>query len=398
MTPVPATAAPHSTVPPALSRTASAAPSGWESYTVRRGDTLIGIAARTGTASVVLAAQNQLPNGGRLILAGSVLQVPTAARPAPAAAPAPAATPGPAATPAPGTVAAPAAFTTYTVRWGDTIGDIALRSPANARQIMAANGIVGKGRIVPGQVLRIPLPPAPAPAPARASAGSPVPAPMTGTTAGSTAYTVVRGDTLERIAGSSGATLVSLITANALVAPYLLQVGQVLQVPVPAPPPAAPVPTFAGRTYPQATLDAAAANRAALAAATVPSRTATRDLVATTATRNGVDPRLALAVAYLESGWDQRQVSIANAVGTMQVIPGAGEWASEMAARKLDLLRAEDNVTAGVVILRALMRSAASPDEAIAGYYQGLASVRANGMYPDTVAYVAAVQALQSRL
>ena len=395
MTPVPATTAPHSTVPPALSRTASAAPSGWENYTVRRGDTLVDIAARTGTAPVVLAAQNQLPNGGRLILAGSVLQVPTAARPAPAAAPAPAATP------APGTVAAPAAFTTYTVRWGDTIGDIALRSPANARQIMAANGIVGRGRIVPGQVLRIPLPPAtaPAPAPARASAGSPVPAPVTGTTAaGSTAYTVVRGDTLERITGSSGATLVSLITANALVAPYLLQVGQVLQVPVPAPPPAAPVPTFAGRTYPQATLDAAAANRAALAASTVPSRTATRDLVATTATRNGVDPRLALAVAYLESGWDQRQVSIANAVGTMQVIPSAGEWASEMTARKLDLLRAEDNVTAGVVILRALMRSAASPDEAIAGYYQGLASVRANGMYPDTVAYVAAVQALQSRL
>jgi len=397
MTPVPATTAPHSTVPPALSRTASAAPSGWENYTVRRGDTLVDIAARTGTAPVVLAAQNQLPNGGRLILAGSVLQVPTAARPAPAAAPAPAATP------APGTVAAPAAFTTYTVRWGDTIGDIALRSPANARQIMAANGIVGRGRIVPGQVLRIPLPPAPAAGPARGrarvSAGSPAPAPVTGTTtAGSTAYTVVRGDTLERITGSSGATLVSLITANALVAPYLLQVGQVLQVPVPAPPPAAPVPTFAGRTYPQATLDAAAANRAALAASTVPSRTATRDLVATTATRNGVDPRLALAVAYLESGWDQRQVSIANAVGTMQVIPSAGEWASEMAARKLDLLRAEDNVTAGVVILRALMRSAASPDEAIAGYYQGLASVRANGMYPDTVAYVAAVQALQSRL
>ena len=37
-----------------------------------------------------------------------------------------------------------------------------------------------------------------------------------------------------------------------------------------------------------------------------------------------VDPRLALAIAYQESGWNQRAVSPANAVGVMQVIPQAG--------------------------------------------------------------------------
>ena len=34
---------------------------------------------------------------------------------------------------------------------------------------------------------------------------------------------------------------------------------------------------------------------------------------------------------------------------------------------------------------------------AVAGYYQGLASVKAHGMYPDTRQYVADVLALQQR-
>ena len=39
------------------------------------------------------------------------------------------------------------------------------------------------------------------------------------------------------------------------------------------------------------------------------------------ARQQGVDTRLALAIAYQESGWNQRAVSPANAVGVMQVIP-----------------------------------------------------------------------------
>jgi hypothetical protein len=55
-------------------------------------------------------------------------------------------------------------------------------------------------------------------------------------------------------------------------------------------------------------------------------------------------------------------------------------------------------VTAGVVILKALLRSASSTDQAIAGYYQGLASVRSRGMFADTKAYVRSVRALHARL
>jgi soluble lytic murein transglycosylase-like protein len=120
--------------------------------------------------------------------------------------------------------------------------------------------------------------------------------------------------------------------------------------------------------------------------------------VVATARRHGVDPRLALAVAWQESGWDQRQVSVANAIGVMQVIPSSGQWASDMVGRRLDLLSTRDNITAGVVILRSLTRSAPTLDQAIAGYYQGLGSVQQNGMYADTKAYTASVKAVLARM
>src|SRR5690606_20101586 len=113
-----------------------------------------------------------------------------------------------------------------------------------------------------------------------------------------------------------------------------------------------------------------------------------------TAKRHGVDPKLMLALSYTESGWSQRAVSPANAIGIMQVIPSSGDWASALIGRKLNLLDPQDNVTAGTVVMRALLRAADNEDQAIAGYYQGLHGVRTQGMYPDTKNYVATVKAV----
>ena len=44
-----------------------------------------------------------------------------------------------------------------------------------------------------------------------------------------------------------------------------------------------------------------------------------------------------------------------------------------------------------MLIIRALQASADSREQAIAGYYQGLYSVRTKGMYEDTKRYVANV-------
>ena len=113
------------------------------------------------------------------------------------------------------------------------------------------------------------------------------------------------------------------------------------------------------------------------------------------ARQQGVDPRLALAIAYQESGWNQRAVSPANAVGVMQVIPQSGQWASSLVGRRLDLLKAKDNITAGVVMLRALGHSTNSAKKTVAAYYQGLGALQKHGMYDDTKLYVRNVLALR---
>jgi soluble lytic murein transglycosylase-like protein len=122
-----------------------------------------------------------------------------------------------------------------------------------------------------------------------------------------------------------------------------------------------------------------------------------RSIIAAKARANGVDPALALAVSYQESGWNQRAVSVANAVGAMQVIPTTTDWISGVVGRRLNPLNPHDNATTGVVLLKILKQSASSERQAVAGYYQGLRSVRERGMYPDTKRYVANVMALKAR-
>ena len=70
----------------------------------------------------------------------------------------------------------------------------------------------------------------------------------------------------------------------------------------------------------------------------------------------------------------------------------------EWMGRKLNLLNAQDNVTAGIILLRSLTRSAHTQDQAIAGYYQGLYSVQNVGMYADTKRYVASVVLLKRQM
>ena len=155
--------------------------------------------------------------------------------------------------------------------------------------------------------------------------------------------------------------------------------------------------TFAGRTYPEATVASANQNKASLISIGVPSKADMQALVAAPAREMGVDPALAQAVAYQESGFNHSAVSPANAIGTMQVIPSSGQWASELVGRQLNLLDPKDNVVAGVALLRQLVATSSDLPTAIAGYYQGQAGVRKYGMYPDTRRYVANVQTLMSR-
>ena len=79
-----------------------------------------------------------------------------------------------------------------------------------------------------------------------------------------------------------------------------------------------------------------------------------RRLVSRMARRYDVPRTLALAIAWQESGWQQRRVSSAGALGVMQVMPDTGRWMRWYAGRPLRLRDTHDNILAGVMTLRIL--------------------------------------------
>jgi soluble lytic murein transglycosylase-like protein len=94
-------------------------------------------------------------------------------------------------------------------------------------------------------------------------------------------------------------------------------------------------------------------------------------------------------VAWAESAWEQERVSATGAVGIMQLEPSTGDWVStHLAGRRLDIWNALDNVTAGSLLLRHLLDAVdADQAAALAGYYQGTASVAERGVFEDTRRY-----------
>ena len=128
------------------------------------------------------------------------------------------------------------------------------------------------------------------------------------------------------------------------------------------------------------------------------SRQEVRRLVSRMAHRYRVPRTLALAIAWQESGWQQRRVSSAGALGVMQVMPDTGRWMRWYAGRKLRLRDTHDNIQAGVLTLRILRSWTRRDNNAIAAYYQGLGAVRRHGYYKDTKRYVRSVRAHQRRI
>ncbi|GAA4356214.1 LysM peptidoglycan-binding domain-containing protein [Angustibacter luteus] len=340
----------------------------WTSYTVQPGDTLWDIASRHHTDVRSLIRANHLSAGGHMIRIGTKIKVPGHARTA-------------------ATRPAAARTATYLVRSGDTVSDIAHRLKVSPGTLLRLNHLDARGRIYVGQHLKVPASALRAQTKAKAARAAAL---------RYTTYRVRSGDTLSAVAVRSRTSLATVLKLNHLHLSSVIHPGQALRVPRHA---AARTShnTFAGRTYSSAVVRAADANRHKLASRAVPGKEATKRMIVRTAKRYGVNPALALAVAWQESGWNQRQVSVANAIGTMQVIPSSGRWAGELVGRRLNLLNTQDNITAGVVILRALNHSAKTPDAAIAGYYQGLGSVQKNGMFADTKRYVASIKVLVKR-
>jgi LysM repeat protein len=272
----------------------------------------------------------------------------------------------------------------YTIKRGDTLSDLAARYHTTVAKLVQVNRLPGNGSlIIEGRSLQVPT--------GSSSSSS---------SSGGRSHLVVRGDTLSGIAHRYGVSQEAVAKANSLPSSNVVMLGTTLRIPGGSSgggSTASGGNTFAGRTYASHIVNAADRNRSTLARSGVPSREGMRSIIASRARANGVDPALALAVSYQESGWNQRSVSVANAVGAMQVIPATTEWISGVVGRRLNPLDPHDNATTGVVLLKILTQSAKSERQAVAAYYQGLRSVRERGMFPDTKRYVDNVLALKGR-
>jgi soluble lytic murein transglycosylase-like protein len=298
----------------------------------------------------------------------------------------------------------------YVVRPGDTLSEIAERHGTTVARLVDRNGLHRSGdQVVAGQSLRVPS----RATPTRHRRIDPDARRIV-------RYTVRPGDTPSGLAVRFHAWTAELVAMNGSV----LRIGERIRIPVvvaaaardrrtrdsrPARAHRRPAKDRAKdrandrardrarhRSRQRARDDRDRARQQHSHARSGPSRATVRRVIARTARRHGVDPQLALAVSWQEAGWQMHHVSSADAVGAMQVIPSTGVWMSGVVGRRLDLHRLHDNVTAGVVLLK-LLRDAAPPKIAIAGYYQGLAGVREHGMYDDTRRYVANVLALKHR-
>lgn len=136
-----------------------------------------------------------------------------------------------------------------------------------------------------------------------------------------------------------------------------------------------------------------------------PSRTTTaaapgsvRALVDRTARRYGVDPALARALAWMESGYQTNLTSSAGAWGVMQLIPATWDYVETVLLGRNVPRTAAGNVEAGVVLLRHLLRRFGGNERlALAAWYQGEHAVRKHGVYKVSEQFVAAVLALRRR-
>ena len=384
------------------------APSSATTVTVAPGETLLGIAHEYGTTVAALEAANDLrdPN---TIVAGSVLQVPGAAG-----------------------VAADAPNNTVVVELGQTISSVAAQYRTTVSALAATNHLADPNHVVVGSVLRIP--------------GSGLPAQAATNASGSSGGSVVvsAGDTLMGIAKQYGTTVAALATVNNLADPNRVVIGSVLKIPGAGVSAAGALASgSSGATLtisPGQTLSSIAANHgttvsmleavngivhpnlivsgmqlrlpptstSALASDVVPagsglpallqaypSRVALRSIFVHWAVVEGVSPALLEAMCWWESGWQTHISSETGALGVCQLEPSTvTHLQAQLGQRTLDPNVASDNIEMAAVFFHELLvASAGDVSMALAGYYQGLASVQSAGLFPSTKQYVKGIRA-----
>ena len=305
----------------------------------------------------------------------------------------------------------------HRVRPGEGFVVIARRYRVAPATLARANGLTLASVLVPGQRLRVPGRSAPI-------ARSPV---VRSTLAPTLVHTVQPGEGFSSIAQRYGVRPTLLANANGLKLTSVISPGQRLRVPgrVAATRTATrPAPTRLRHTvdagesffsisqrYHVSPWRLARVNGLSLMSTIVPGQRLVlplgarlaadgapvdRDMVRSAIERwsatYGVDPKLARALAWMESGFQEDVVSSAGAIGVMQLLPETWQWVDTILLGEATPRTYDGNVRAGVRYLRwQLDQFDGDVRLALAGYYQGARAVRERGLFDDTKQYVSVI-------
>jgi len=113
----------------------------------------------------------------------------------------------------------------------------------------------------------------------------------------------------------------------------------------------------------------------------------------------GVDPSLARALAWMESGYQNDVVSTVGAQGVMQLLPSTWTYVETVLLGHKVPHTAGGNVEVGVTLLHHLLTVFKGNEQlALAAWYQGERAVRRVGVYKISRTFVADVEALKTRM
>jgi hypothetical protein len=114
----------------------------------------------------------------------------------------------------------------------------------------------------------------------------------------------------------------------------------------------------------------------------------------------GVDSHLAHALAWMESGYNNAMVSPVGAQGVMQILPTTWSYVEDvLIGHPVDDHGSDGNVHIGMAYLHHLLKVFNGNEKlALAGWYQGERSVKANGPLDVSKSFAANVLALKQRM
>ncbi len=205
---------------------------------------------------------------------------------------------------------------------------------------------------------------------------------FSGSSTRSGGYLVRPGDTLSGIAAHFGVTVGALATTNHITDPNHIFAGEHLVIPTAATVVAAPTGTarFPARLLAH------------------PDRLTLLPSFRHWAPAYGVPTGLLEALAWMESGWQRTVVSKTGAIGVGQLEPSTVRFVCQDLLGLGHLLDPRDgdaNIRMSAAYLGGLLATThGDVSLALAGYYQGLQSVRARGEFLSTQVYIAAIRSL----